>query len=382
MSITEAVALQEELIPEEAEVAFTAEREAFLAAVVRVREALPGRTTMAVLTGIQIEARSDGSVRLRATDLERDIETSFPADVAIPGATVPAGAALVQLLGSAPKGAVRCTGDGRQFTVVWGRASFKLPAFRAEEYPDPPAVDESGAVELSGEALAGLARVGFAATPDGARPVLQGVHLRVAEEGLVAVACDGMRVARAAMLGTAWPGSAALVPAAGLALAAKALGGAERIDVAAGQGSLQLAGGGTTLRLRLLEGRYPGVEDLLPKEYPTVLAVERAALIAALERAGIVSRSAEQLHLVRLAISPDGLTCRAETADGGSGSEEIDAAVNGDPVEVGVNGLLLRETLRHLGGATVRIEVSGPLTAMRLSGETGPTCWQMPVRVG
>lgn len=382
MNDTATAALQEELIPEEAEIAFTAEREAFLAAVARVKEALPARTTMPVLTGIEVRARPDGSVWLRATDLERDVETSFPADVATPGATVPAGAALVQLLGSAPKGALRCTGDGRQFTVAWGRAHFKLPAFRAEEYPDPPAVDESGAVHLSGEALAALARVGFAASPDSGRPVLQGVHIRVSEAGLVALACDGMRVARAAMPGASWPEGASIVPAAGLALAAKAVGGAESIEVAAAQGSLQLGSGDTTLRLRLLEGRYPGVEDLLPKEYPTVVTIERAPLAAALERAGVVSRSAEQLHLVRLLISENGLTCRAETGEGGSGTEELEAAVTGDPIEVGVNGLLLRETLRHVGGGTVRIEVSGPLTAMRVSGEAGPVCWQMPVRVG
>ena len=235
---------------------------------------------------------------------------------------------------------------------------------------------------LSLEVLRALAQVGFAASGEGARPILQAVHLYRAEQGLAALACDGTRVARATVPSAAWPEAAGLVPAAGLALAAKLLGSAEEVQVSAGRGAIQVSAGGTTLRVRLLEGRYPAVEELLPKEYPSAVAVSRAMLTVALERAGIVSRSPEALYLVRLTAHEGGLTCAADTPGGGSGREEIEAAVAGEPAEVGVNVLQLRETLRHVGGATVRIEVSGPLTAMRLSGEDGPTCWQMPVRVG
>jgi len=335
-----------------------------------------------VLTGVWIQAGSDGTVRVRATDLERDITTSFAADVATPGSTVAAGAELIQLLGSAPKGALRCAGDGHRFHVAWGRARFRLPAFHAEDYPDPPAVDEEGAADLPGETLTALAQVGFAASTDAARAVLQAVHVRSDAGTLTAITCNGMQVAKAVASASGWPEQAALVPAAGLALAARIFGAAENVRVAASDGTVQFSDGTVTLRLRLLEGRYPAVEDLLPKEYPTSVVIERGVLAGALERAAIVSHSAEQLHLVRLAVREDGLACRAETAEGGSGDEELEAAVSGTPIELGVNGQMLRDALRRLGGGTLRLELSGALTAMRLSGEDGPVYWQMPVRVG
>lgn len=382
MSGAETATVQAELIPVEDDLAFTAERDVLLAAVSRIKEALPARTAMPVLTGIHIQARPNGSVRLRANDLERDVETTVLGDVATAGIAVPAGAPLAQLLARAPNGALRCSSDGRQFSLAWSGAKFHLPVFNSDVYPEPPAVEATEAATLPGTLFSALAEAAFAASADTGRPVLQGVRLRPAEGSLVALACDGTRVARATASGVAWTLPETVVPAAGLVLAARALGAAESVRVAAGQGALELSGPETTIRLRLLEGRYPDVEALLPGEYATVIELDRSALTAALERAAVVTGSAAQLHLVRLVVGADGLSCRAEAPEGGSASEDLEASVSGDPLEIGVNGLLLREILRHIGGSRLRIELAGPVAAMRLTGKRGPVCWQMPLRLG
>ncbi len=382
MSGAETAAVQAELIPVEVDLAFTAERDEFLAAVARVKEALPARTPMPVLTGIHIHARPNGTVRLRASDLQRDVETAMPADVATPGIAVPAGAPLAQLLARAPKGTLRCNSDGRQFSLAWSAANFHLPVFNSVAYPEPPAVQATEAATLPGTTLSALAGAAFAASADTGRPVLQGVRLRPAEGSLVALACDGTRVARATAPGVEWTLPETVVPAAGLVLAARALGTAGAIRVVAGQGALEMSGPETTIRLRLPEGRYPDVEALLPGEFATVIELDRSALTAALERAAVVSGSAAQLHLVRLVVGAEGLSCRAEAPEGGSANEDLETSVSGDPLEIGVKGLLLRESLRHVGGSRLRIELAGPVAAMRLTGERGPVCWQMPLRLG
>lgn len=93
------------------------------------------------------------------------------------------------------------------------------------------------------------------------------------------------------------------------------------------------------------------------------MVVERGVLAGALERAAVVSHAAEQLHLVRLAVRDSGLACRAETPEGGSSGKEPEATMSGESIAIGVNGQMLRAVLRRLGGRTVRLEISGPLTA-------------------
>jgi hypothetical protein len=178
VSIPVAAALQAEVIHVEVDLAFTADRDVFLAAVARVKEALPARTPMPVLTGIHIHARPNGTVRLRASDLERDVETTMPADVATPGIALPAGAPLAQLLARAPKVALHCSSDGRQVSLAWSAANFHLPVFKSEVYPEPPAVEATDAATLPGATLSALAEAAFAASADTGRPVLQAVRLR------------------------------------------------------------------------------------------------------------------------------------------------------------------------------------------------------------
>jgi DNA polymerase-3 subunit beta len=353
-----------------------------------VARSIPSRTPMPVLTGVLVNASSE-DVTLVATDLELGIRCRIAADVAEPGAMVLPAHYLTEMVRRIPGGEIswQAEPDRAISQLRWQRSEFTIHGFAADQYPSFPVFPKEGVTFQRQLLRDALRNTVFAASADAARPALAGVELVLADGDMRALATDGMRVAlhRSNPGRTSWEqGQRLLVPARALQEVARCLEGEGEGRLAVQESQLLLDLGDTQIAVRLLEGRYPAVLDLLPKEYPTTVLVARDAFYAACERVSLVADSPERLHAVTMSVAGDRLSLAARSPEVGEASEVVSAEVTGPELTVGFNARLLLEGLRHMEGDEVLLELSGPLSAARLRrpGDEGFLYMLMPVRIG
>ncbi len=359
--------------------------------VATVSRSVPARTTMPVLTGMLLEADVSG-LRLVATDLEVTSTVTVAAEVQEPGrAVVPARlfAEIVRRVPS-PRLDLAADPDRADALLSWERSEFRLHGFGPDQFPEPAAAP-AGAEFTSfseGTLRDTLRHTAFAAASEaGGRPILTGVELTLLDADYRAVATDGMRVAffRTAER-TDWAqGRAITLPGRGVDEIVRS------IEAAGGQGAfcahdnhLFVRAGATEVAVRLLEGRFPAILDLVPKQFPTTVRLDAGELRDACERVALLTDAPDRLHAITLVATGDGMEIRARSPEVGEARESVPAGVEGPDLEFAVNARMLLEGLRHLGDGELQIEFSGPqsLARVRKADDARQQYMQMPLRLG
>jgi len=355
-----------------------------------VGTAVPKKSGMPILAGVLLDC--DGTqMRIRGTDLDVEAEVSVP----LTRATEPFSLCLpVKSLADCVKRAkgsiiqIAPTAD-HGADIVSDAATVHVGGFDPEQFP-PSITARAGDndwvygemdVRAFTEAFTRVA-VAAAADRNPARPILTAVDCR---DGRL-LACDGIRVA-SQLCGFNTEHSLAIPSAFGKLLAKAAMDDAARTRyqvVGSGEDMraayFEVAKGPIRLSCRLVEGRYPAVEDLLPKTYGTVAHMELADFTAAME-AGATVAGRERLYTVALTVLPDRCVMVAKGEDGQEFRTEIPASLAGQPIAIAFDGRNLVEMLRKFHGHRLTIGFSGVQFAARFTCELDSlTCWQMPIR--
>ena len=125
-------------------------------------------------------------------------------------------------------------------------------------------------------------------------------------------------------------------------------GSEEDINVEYNETNAQFSFGSTTLSCRLIEGKYPNYEAVIPKENPNVLTIHRETLLNSLRRVSIFSN--KTTHQIRLKIAGAELNISAEDYDFSNKAEErLSCSYTGDDLQIGFNSRFLIEMLNNLG---------------------------------
>lgn len=346
---------------------------------------------MPVLTGILLATAEDG-LRLAATDLEITSVIDVPAQLDEPGRAVVPARLLSEIVRRIPAVQLSLIADPDRADVVlrWDRSEFRLHGFGPDQFPAlPEAPGEAAFTGFDGATLRDTLRhTGFAAANEaGGRPILTGVELTVLDGDYRAVATDGMRVAYFRTTDRAdWSqGNALTLPSRGVEEIARA------IDANEGEGRLCaheshffVHAGSLRVAVRILEGRFPAVLDLVPKAFPTEVRFDGAELRDACERVALVTDAPDRLHAIALTTSADLVTVTASSPEVGEAAEQVAAHCEGPEIEFHVNARLLLEGLRHLGDGEIIAEMSGPQSLARLRRADEPRLQylQMPLRLG
>lgn len=375
---------------------FTIERSALLAAVKLARVAVAARTSLPVLTHLLLDARpatgdTPAGLVITATDLEIGLVVSAPAVVKEPGrATIPATLAAAMLAQCAAptlvvaldKGKVRLTGSGTKLA---------LPALDPDDFP---ALGSGNApVPLAdcdaGQFRAAVARVAFAvADGDGSRPMLGGVNLAFGPDTLTLSACDGYRLARTTLpihrAHSAADGAedlAVLIPAKILTGIIGALPDGQ-LAIGRDRNAIVLTTATATGHARTLDGTFPDLDHLIPREYTLTRVVPRAEWRDAARLAHLAAAPASGKDgFVGLDLDID---ATGITVAGSDESEALvtvatppaefahDGAMRGDggvqsAVKTTVNAAYLIDALGALGGESVTLRVGTPGGLLLLS---------------
>jgi DNA polymerase-3 subunit beta len=338
-----------------------------------------------VLGGILLRAEN-GELHLAATDMELSLRTSLEAQVEGEGAVVVPGKMLVDLVRLLPDEDVEIEHrpDEGVVRVESGTYSSRLHTYNADDFPRLPEIEAIGTFEVDKEALLDtVGRVSRSASRDESRPVLTGILARFEGGKLVMAATDSYRLSvKETQLDEPLEGSLeANVPARTLQELGRIASSADAIGVAALENQVVFTVDDVVLSSRLVEGRFPNYQQLLPESYEHELRVSRDELLEVVRRVGLLAQKNAPL---RLRFSEGALDVSAQTPDVGEASESLPIPFAGEPLEIGFNPEFFRDGLESAETEELTLKLISPLRpGLIQSGEEGSDFLYlvMPIRL-
>ena len=348
----------------------TCTREDLLGPLQAVMPAIASKAQIPILGNVLLLA--DDFLSITATNLETQIKSR--ADVATDngfGVTVPA-RKLFDILRLAPEGAaVKLEADGGKLKVKAGPSRYTLVTQPVENFPAFQSSDTEQSVLLPAETLLrGFKRVAFCMAVNDVRYYLNGVALRLTNTHLETVASDGHRLAMQKMaLAEAQdvsgelkilPRDAVLGIIKFLSEAIKQTSGqVVRLSIGVNTASVTLVsadGDGTQFSTKLIEGRYPHVERVIPIDTTTHFSVLVSELVSSIQRAGVVSDGKD--NRIQVDITDSMLSVLSTNSEGEQALEEMAITLDGEPLSLGFNGQYLMDALNVVDDETAELKLS------------------------
>ena len=351
-----------------------------------VTRAASTRSAVQALSGVLLQAR-DGSVELRATDMEIGLRVPLEGEVARDGAVVLPARLLVDVVRALPGDTVslELRPAEQDVELVAGAATFHIRTLRLEDFPPFPELDGDERVQVPAPAFVEtVGKVARSASRDETRPVLTGILVSASGEELRMVATDSYRLSvKETRLEAPLDGAfEANVPARALQelnrIASQS--GAEALSVAVRTNQVVFEAGGTVLSSRLIDGQFPNYRQLLPDAYEHELRLDATEFTDVVRR---ISLLAQKNAPLRLAFSEGEVTVSARTPDVGEARETIPVPFQGEPLEIGFNPEFLRDGLEALEGGDLMLKLISPLRPglIQAADGSGFVYLLMPIRL-
>ncbi len=354
---------------------FTTTKDQLSAGLRVIRAVIPNRTTLPVLSHVMIEA-VDGTVRLTGTDLDVTASLCIGAEVEKDGAmTIPAHP-LDDFAKALPSASVAVTRKKGQAQFVCGQARFNVEGFDRKEFPSLPKLPRGGTWTVNAGDLKRLVSYSaFAASTEESRPILRGVLWERRQDVMRLVATNGCMLTKITLPVADGVGEGdVIVPPNAFAHVGRLFDASETVTVRASDDHIEFRGtDGSFVVARLIEGPYPNYKQVFSKKCHGVATVDRAALICAVKRAGVIKN--KQNPSVRLELGDRSfLSLRSKSPDLGEIHDEVSVSYSGEPLSVGFNFNYLAQMLKHQPTDEVRIRFGGPSSATTLE----PVGWDDP----
>jgi DNA polymerase III subunit beta len=369
----------------------TVERAALLKALGHVHRVVERRNTIPILSNVLLRAE-EGSLRLRATDLDIEVTETIPADITEAGSTTVPAYMIYDIVRKLPDGAqvsLEMTADMGQMQIRSGRSRFMLQALPESDFPDLAAGDLPHRFTLAAADLKKLIeKTQFAISTEETRYYLNGIYLHTIDSGgslvMRAVATDGHRLARVELPAPngseGMPG--VIIPRKAVAEIVKLVeDGSENITVELSSAKVRLTFDGVVLTSKLIDGTFPDYQRVIPAGNDKILVVERGDFAKAVDRVSTIS--SERGRAVKLALGEGRLTLTVNNPDSGSATEEIEVDYDNAPIDIGFNARYLLDITSQLDGDTALFKLADPGSPTVIQDREGaPALYVlMPMRV-
>ena len=323
-------------------------RETFLTQLGIAARGASTRSAIQTLAGVLIRLEN-GAAELQATDADLGIRATFAAEIEREGSVVVPGRLMLDVARSLPKDSLSLEyrASEQDVEVISGAARFHLRTLPLEDFPNLPEAEPEAALPVASDTfIETIGRVARSASRDETRPHLTGVLVTAAGDQLRMVATDSYRLSvKETRLDPPLAGSLeANIPARTLQELSRVATttGAEEIKVTALENQVVFTAGDVVLSSRLVEGRFPNYQQLLPESYEHELRIERGELLEVVRR---ISLLAQKNAPLRLSFSDGALEVSAQTPDVGEASESLPVPFKGEPFEIGFNPEFFRDGL-------------------------------------
>ncbi len=344
---------------------FRTDQNELMAALQRVMPAVPAKSTLPILSNILLRLESN-TLRLVATDLEISVVTDLEVQGEKDGSiSIPAkklGDIIRELEGLEVS---LEADDAYHVSIQAGEGQFQVPGISPQEFPSLPEFEPALKLQFTAEKLESMIRrTAFAVSKDELRPALTGVFMQIRDHELRTVATDGHRLVRIIDQDFHNEGEdqEIIIPTKALDMVRRNLPDEAEVELGIGNNQLLVQLPEATLFSRLIEGRYPHYETVIPKENNNRLIVGRDALEKAVRRVQIFANPINKQIVFN--ISGTELTITSEDVElGGKGQQSLDVQYDGEDVTIGYNAAYVLELLRQITTDMVRFELGGATQA-------------------
>ncbi|MCH7820501.1 MAG: DNA polymerase III subunit beta [Proteobacteria bacterium] len=362
----------------------TAARDVLLKPLQAVIGVVERRQTMPILSNILLVARK-GELLVTATDLEVELVAQAEVTVESDGEITVSGRKLLDICRALPEGSdVDISVAGEKLIVRSGRSKFTLVTLPAAEFPSVEDIKARQTIAVEQTVLARLIeKTHFSMAQQDVRYYLNGMLLEVGGTQLRAVATDGHRLAlcEVEIDGASFDEQQVIVPRKGILELQRLMDGKGSLNIELGPNHVRIQLEGIRFTSKLIDGRFPEYDRVIPKESSNELRADKAALRGALQRTAILSN--EKYRGIRLIIRNSGIVIQAHNPEQEEAEEELEVSYSGEDIEIGFNVNYLLDALGAIEGDEVTLSVldSNSSCLIRQPGKDDSKFVVMPMRL-
>jgi len=340
---------------------FSVPRETLIRPLQLVSGVVERRHTLPVLANLLVVLK-DNQISLTGTDLEVELVGRFSTDA--PGAegeiTIPA-KKLMDIVKSLPDDSIiSISVDESKAVLTSGRSRFTLATLPAGEFPSVEDEPDTLKFTVDQQVLKNLIdATSFAMAQQDVRYYLNGMLLELTSNQVRTVSTDGHRLAlsTAEVMSNIQDKKQVIVPRKGILELARLLGeGSGDVEVALGNNHIRVRTPGFTFTSKLVDGKFPDYERVLPRGGDKTVIANRNELKSVFGRAAILSN--EKYRGVRLVLESGNLQVLANNPEQEEAEENLAVDYQGDSLEVGFNVNYLLDIFGHVSGDDIQFLLS------------------------
>ena len=342
------------------------------------------RQTMPILSNVLLVAH-EGELLMTATDLEVELVASTEVAVEADGEITVSGRKLLDICRALPEGCdIDIDVSGEKLIVKSSRSKFSLVTLPAADFPVVEDIKAGQTIAVSQEILGRLIdKTHFSMAQQDVRYYLNGMLLETSGQYLRAVATDGHRLAlcEAQIDGAKLDEQQVIVPRKGVLELQRLMDGEGNINIELGANHVRVQLEGIRFTSKLIDGRFPEYERVIPKESSNELTADKALFRGALQRTAILSN--EKYRGIRLIIRDSGVVIQAHNPEQEEAEEELEVSYSGEDIEIGFNVNYLLDALGAVEGEEVTLSVldSNSSCLIRQPGRDDGKFVVMPMRL-
>jgi DNA polymerase-3 subunit beta len=298
-----------------------------------------------------------------ASDLETTMSATLEIDSTSQGSVAVPAKLLLEILKTFPEQPLTFTvEENSTIEISSNSGKYALAYAPGDEFPKSVILDEPSSTVVPAEVLAtAISKTIFAAGNDDLRPVMSGVFFQFSPEGLIFVATDAHKLVKYSRTDVkASEVADFIMPKKPLNILKGILGVTDsEVKIEYNDSNAVFSFDSYMLVCRLIDGKYPNYEAVIPKENPNKLHIDRTQFLNSVRRVAIFSN--KTTHQIRLKIAGTELNISAEDIDYSNKAEErLTCDYQGDDLQIGFNSRFLTEMLNNLQSDEIQLEMSLP----------------------
>ena len=239
--------------------------------------------------------------------------------------------------------------------------NYKLAGQNANEFPKTPKLNGSSSTTIKGDILANaINKTLFASGNDELRPVMSGMFCELSTEQITFVSTDAHKLVKHTRTDIYSDKTASFIlPKKPLTILKNNISDDADIKLEFNDTNALFTFNNITIICRLIDGKYPNYEAVIPKENPNKLTIETASLLSSIKRVSIYAN--KTTHQIRLKIAGSELQITSEDLDFANKAEErLSCQYKGTDMEIGFNSKFVIDMLNNIGAEQISLEMSAP----------------------
>lgn len=348
----------------------TCTKSELLEALIVTEKARGAKSNVPHLNGFLFTIQND-QLTINTYDLEMGIEYNLDVNTNYENISIVLPSKILDIIRKLPENELELTVDKENLliNIRSGNAQFELNGLNPEEYPSIPKISSDKTFSIPQNNLKTMiSQTNFAISRDETKPAFTGILMSFNDNNLDMVATDSFRLAwkKGNIINNNNIEGDYIVPAKVLSQISKIIGDEEK-DLTLFISNEYIIFETEKIRIfsKLINEKFPNLEQVIPKNYQTLVKIEKDYLLDAMERASLLASEGAS-NIIKLKVEEDKLIITSNSPTTGKLHENMDIKKEGDNIDIAINVKFMIEVLRALEEKMISIEFSGSYSPLML----------------